>query len=59
MWIAVEFFLARLPRHFLQQPRYDVVAHRFQHALIQRPFDDEERLAQTVIDPVVGGAPKA
>ena len=52
--IAVKFFLSRLSRHVLQQLRHDVVLDRFQHALIERPLNDEERLAQAVVDPFFG-----
>ena len=30
-----------------------------QQPVIDRPFDREERLAQNVVDPVVGGPPQA
>lgn len=55
--IVVRFLLTRLPRRVFQQPQQDLVPDRFQNPVIHGPLDDEKRLAQTVVDPVVSGAP--
>lgn len=57
--ILVELLLAGLPGDVLQQSWDQVVAENLQHALIHRPLDDEERLSQSIVDPVVGGTPQA
>jgi len=57
--VGLQLFVGRLTGNVFQQTRHDVAAQGLQHPVVNRTFDREERLAEGVIDPVVGRATQA
>ncbi len=57
--VGLKLLRSRLAGDFLEQTRHDVGAQYIEKSVVDRPFDREERLAQNVVDPVVGRSPKA
>src|SRR4051812_19687648 len=57
--VSLEFLFGWLAGDLLEQTRHDVAAQRLQQPMIDGPFHRKERLAQDVVDPVVGSTPQA
>ncbi len=59
MAIGHKLLCGGLAGNLLEQARHDVAFEHLQQPMVDRPFDREERLAQDVVDPVVGGPSQA
>ena len=57
--IGRQFLGGRLTWHILEQSRHDVALEGLEHAVVDRPFHDEKRLADGIIHPIVRGAAQA